>query len=1201
MKSLFQFFLKTTFVFLICTLSTSESQATHYMGVDISYQCLPGTNGCLYMIRHKAYFDCTGSATTSLPGPGPRPNVNFQGLPAGCTTNPLPSGAWADSGYIEVTPVCPGYLTACRTFNASINGVLEAYYTRIYDFCAAPGAVPCTRFNITWGTCCRNNVITSGASGNAIYTGNTQINLSITPCNSSPFFTNPPVPYICAGQIQTFLQDAQDRDGDSLSYKLVACAGSAAANVNYAAGYSPTAPLGPDWRVTLDPFTGEIEMAPNPNGGAAVGVICIEVEEWRNRVKIGSVVRDMQITVITNCTSSNPDVPPITNATLSTLPVGSLGPKLLRACVGAPICFDIPVTSKDTALNYELFWDKIRNTMTGATFFDPNNPTIVDTMRGKNPMGRFCWTPTAPGTYLIDMIVRDDACPIPGSASVTYLINVTQPLINSTISAQPIQNCNAVQLTAIPRSNIPSSYNSYKYTWRGNGNLQPQFNSNLADSSFVHFYPRPSNYFIDLTIEDTFGCVHTFRDFFTLSSGVIANAGPDLTICSGFQFLLGTPDIPGQFYDWSPFRGLNDTTLAQPTFTLTNLNPGQVDTVDYTLYVTDSIGCETYDYVRVVINPSLQVRISPSQPTICRGDSITLRASGGTRYLWSTGDTTATIRYPYDATTRLSVVTFDNGCTSQPEFITVNVDPGPPGDISGSFRVCEGNAAILIGSGAGMGNTSYYWSTTPVSQNPITISNITTDTTVWMIPQDAAGCLGDTVFATVSPSTQPVADFTPNVVCRGVATEFQDLSTIDDGALIDWNWDFGDGTTSSVQNPVHTYAASGTYTVNLTVTSNNGCTEVLQRTVTVEGIPNAAFDFTNVCQGSPSVFTDRSTIPVPGNITDIQWRYGDNNFGSGNLATHQYDTSGFYNVTMIVTSLAGCVDSFTQTVFVHPIPVADFAVTNACQDSVVFSFNGSAVGGGLDQISSYAWDFGDTGAGGNNNSSLEAPTHVYAQAGTKTVTLTVTTGNGCANTTTRDITVFEEPVADFSYTGHCEFDVISFEDQTTIGAATPIVSWDWSFGNGLNSDAPSPRTTYRDVGPGTYPVRLMVVSSEGCSKTVIQDIVIDPNPRAAFRGKNVCPEDTIYFQDLSTIAYTNLDQWLWDFGGAGQGPRGVQNPTFVYNDPGLYTITLTVISVEGCVSITTRQQSVYDHPPLPEITEDTVCISSPAYLIAGAN
>ncbi len=1192
MRPLFVKILKPFFVFLLFAFLTTESKATHYMGVDISYECL---GPCIYRITHKAYFDCKGGATTPLPGPGPTPNVTFAKSPSNCNTNPLPAGPWIQTRYVEVTPVCPGFSTGCTSASSSINGVLEAHYYRDYDFCLG-GSTPCTTFTLSWYNCCRNNAITSGSASNGIYTGKTVIDLTITPCNSSPTFINVPVPYICAGQTQTFIQGAFDPDGDSLSYRLVPCISNAGTNVTYGAGYSFTSPLGTDWRVTLDPFTGEIEMAPNPNGSPVVGVLCIEVEEWRNRVKIGSVVRDMQITVITNCTSSNPDVPPITNPTLTNLPVGTLGPKLLRACAGAPICFDVPVTSKDTALNYQLIWNKVRNTMVGATFFSPANPAIQDTIRGKAPLGRFCWTPTAPGTYLLDVIVIDDACPIPGSASVTYLINVTQPLINSTISAQPINNCNSVQLSAVPRSNIPSGFKNYKYTWRGNGNLQPQFNTNLNDSSLLHNYPRPATYFVDLTITDTFGCAHSFRDFVTLSTGVTADAGPDLTICSGFLFQLGTPHIPGQYYNWTPKKGLSDSTLAQPNFSLTNLNQGVVDTIDYVLYVTDSI-CETEDFVKVVINPSLQVRISPAQPTICRGDSITLRASGGTRYLWSTGDTTASIRYPYSNTTTLSVVTFDNGCTSQAEFVTVKINPGPPGDISGSFRVCDGQSATLIASGA----TNYNWSTTPTNTALIIVANITQDTSVWMIPQDANGCLGDTVFATVSPYAQPVPDFSPTTVCEGIQTEFLDQSTISEGRLISWKWDFGDGTTSNLQHPTHTYQTAGSYTVNLNVTSDNGCQASLQRTVTVENLPDALFDLTNICQGSPTVFTDRSVINAPGVITDIVWKFGDGNGATGSLATHLYDTSGYYNTTLIVTSAAGCVDSFSQTVFVHPIPVASFEVTNACQDSVVFSYNGSSVGGGLDQISTYAWNFGDPASGGNNFSSRKQPTHVYAAAGNKTVILTVTTGNGCVHSTSRDITVFEEPRADFNVTGHCEFDDIFFTDATQISSATPIVAWNWDFGNGIKSDAPNPGTRYRDVGPGTYQVVLTVISSEGCSKTVKKDLVIDPNPRASFKSYNVCPGDTIHFTDLSTIAYTNLDQWLWNFGGQGQGPTGLQNPSFVYDGPGVYPVNMQVVSDKGCGHNALRTVTVYDYPPLPELTEDTVCFSSPAYLIAAAN
>jgi gliding motility-associated-like protein len=1190
MRKLYASLSKSLALLMILMVWASDTQATHFMGIDISYQCL---SPCIYRITWKTYYDCTGGATPRPPNQPGNPTFTFTGTPAGCNSTPLPAGAWVRVQYIEVTPICPGFQTGCSNPTSAINGVREAFYYRDYDVCTG-GSNPCTKFNIGWGSCCRNGVITSGAANGGIYTGNTVIDLTITPCNSSPTFLFAPVPYICAGQPFTFNQGAFDPDGDSLSYRLVNCIANApTTSVGYAGGYSPAQPLGPDWNVRLNPFTGDITMTPNPNGGQVVGVMCIEIEEFRNGVKIGSVVRDMQITVITGCTSTNPTTGGVQNLKIGGVPASPVSRTEVLTCAGTQVCFDIPVISQDTALNYTISWNQQLANL-GATFTD-TAMTVSNTVPGKEPIGRFCWTPTQRGTYSFVVTARDDACPIPGLNQFTVLIYVDNVLQNSTATAVPIQNCNSVELTAFPRTRIQSPYNNiWYYDWSGNGNLQPQHNNNLQDSQLVHLYPAPNNYFYDLTLEDTFGCVHQFRNFFTLNSGVIADAGPDLTICSGFQFQLGSPPIPGQFYRWRPSRGLNDTTVSDPVFTLTNLNIGQVDTIDFSVYVTDSV-CNTEDFVRVVVNPSLQVRINPANPLICRGDSITLTASGGSSYLWSTGDTTASIRVGPFQNTRYSVVTFDNGCTSQPQFVDVSIDPGPPGDISGTFRVCSGDAALLVASGA----TDYFWSNTAQNTATNIISNVTGDSTVYVIPS-TNGCRGDTIFANLSTYPQPVPDFSPTTVCQGIPTEFQDLSTIPGGSIVGWSWNFGDGTISNLQDPTHTYGSAGTYNVTLRVTSDNGCESVLQQSVRVENVPQADFDFTNVCFGSPSAFTDNSNVNPPASIVNYAWKFGDGVQGDGNITTHEYDTSGYYNATLIITTAGGCVDSFTQTVFVHPNPVADFALTNACQDSVVFSFNGSAVGGGLDEIVSYAWDFGDPLSQGNNFSSLARPTHVYEQAGQKTVILTVTTGNGCVDTAIREVTIFEEPRVDFSVEGHCEGEIIYFQDATVISPTTPIVSWNWDMGNGVTSTSPAPNLIYRD-GAGTYPVYLQVTSSEGCTKSMIRDVVIDPSPRALFLPKNACPYDSAQFIDQTQISSGSIVQWDWDFGGPGRGPSGVQNPSFLYDAPGSYQVIMTATSDKGCSRSAAQTVRIFDYAPTPELTEDTVCFSDPAYLIAGAS
>ena len=1170
--------------------------ATHYMGVDITYECI---GPCTYRIFHKTYYDCKGAATSPLPGPPFAPSsFTILGQPSGggACNAPTPIGNWQYVSYTEVTPVCPGFATACTNPASPVNGVLEAVFYRDYNFCN----VNCNTYQITWSSCCRNYAITSGAgtTGTAMYTGETIIDLTVG-CNSSPTFFEPPVPYICAGQPFTFNQGAFDPDFDSLSYALGPCYEGLNDPVPYSVlgGYSPTQPLGSSWDVQINGFTGDVSIMPQP-GAAVVGVICIVVTEWRNGVQIGQVARDMQITVIPGCTSTNPETEGVQNMQIEGIPANPLSFNEVRTCAGVETCFDIPVISQDPTLNYTISWNQ-NLVPFGATFSDPVTGA-ANSFTSALPTGRFCWTPPPGlnGAFFFTVSVRDDACPIPGFNQYTVIVYVENTLRFSDAVGTPV-GCNEVALTALPVSIIPSPYaNVFSYQWSGNGNLQFPFNTQLNDSSLTHLYPAPNSYFFDLTITDTFGCTMDLRGITNLNTGVTANAGPDITLCTDLNFTMGTPALPGQSYLWTPGTGLSSTTIARPVFNVSNLSAGQ-DTINYVLEVTDGT-CTTYDYATVIVNPNLTVAISPVNPSVCPGDSVTLTASGGTNYQWSTGDTAASITVAPANATSYSVVAFTNGCSSPPNFVTVNVTPGPPALIAGDFKVCPDGATTL----AATGGVSYLWSAGAFTQASITLAGINADTTVWVIPYSAAGCPGDTVFATIETYVSPEANFDVPAVCQGLESVFTDLSSLSEGLIISWAWDFGGPAsgaqnTSSLRSPSHIFSQPGSYLVRLTVTSGNGCQDMITQTVTVDPVPNADFTFTNVCQGLPNVFASTSTIAAGGTIASYVWDFGDGTApGNGPNVGHVYNTFGYYNVTLTVTSDNDCAGSFTRTVFVNPNPVAGFEVLSACQDSVVFASTSSTVAGSLDHISTHLWNFGDPGSGAANTSTLANPVHVYASPGIYTLTLTVVTQNGCTDITQREVTVYPSPQADFTYDFTCANVQTQFTDLSSGGTNNPVTLRSWDLGvPGVVSNAVNPIRQYGT--PGTYLVRLAILTQQGCVDTVYKNVVINPVPVARYTATRVCEGDTTEFADLSEISSGGIATWNWDFGD-GLGTSTIPSPAYTYTNSGNYISVLTLTSDSGCVAVRSQGVIVDAIPPRPEVQSDTACFSRPAFLLAAA-
>jgi PKD repeat protein len=158
----------------------------------------------------------------------------------------------------------------------------------------------------------------------------------------------------------------------------------------------------------------------------------------------------------------------------------------------------------------------------------------------------------------------------------------------------------------------------------------------------------------------------------------------------------------------------------------------------------------------------------------------------------------------------------------------------------------------------------------------------------------------------------PIADFT--YIIDGMTVTFTDTSTDPDGIIVGLLWDFGDGTTSTEQNPVHTYAAAGTYTVTLTVTDDDGATGSISKDVTVTGpnLPPIA-DFTYTIDGMTVTFTDNSYDP-DGVIVSWLWDFGDGTTSTEQNPIHTYAVPGTYTVTLTVTDDDGASSSVSKII-----------------------------------------------------------------------------------------------------------------------------------------------------------------------------------------------------------------------------------------------------------------------------------------------
>jgi PKD repeat protein len=200
------------------------------------------------------------------------------------------------------------------------------------------------------------------------------------------------------------------------------------------------------------------------------------------------------------------------------------------------------------------------------------------------------------------------------------------------------------------------------------------------------------------------------------------------------------------------------------------------------------------------------------------------------------------------------------------------------------------------------------------------------------------GC-SDTIIKTTAIYPNPVVSFSVPDVCSLSPAEFSDASTVStahsSNQINDWAWDFGDGNTDDVQNPVHTYAIDSLYNAVLTITTDHNCSAKDSVTVTVFPKPKAKFLNDSLCLGGNSVFQDLSSINSSNGdqIIDWSWDFDDDSVSNTQNPDHTYLTPGNYNTELIVTSDFGCKDTANGTVIVHANPTfsLDIALPNCGQ------------------------------------------------------------------------------------------------------------------------------------------------------------------------------------------------------------------------------------------------------------------------------
>ena len=451
----------------------------------------------------------------------------------------------------------------------------------------------------------------------------------------------------------------------------------------------------------------------------------------------------------------------------------------------------------------------------------------------------------------------------------------------------------------------------------------------------------------------------------------------------------------------------------------------------------------------------------------------------------------------------------------------------------------------------------------------------------------------------------PIPNFMGTPTSGYVPLTVQFTDTSGDSSVTAWSWTFGDGGTSTAQNPSYTYSATGTYTVSLKET-NDGGSNTVTKTNYISVVPHSAppvADFT----ASPTsakvqttvTFTDKST---GSNINTWSWTFGDGGTSTAKNPTHKYAAAGTYTVTLTVTNDGGS-NMKTKTSYItitnNAPPVADFTGTPTSGNApLTVTFTDKSTGSNL---LTWQWNYGD----GSANGTTKNPSHKYTAAGTYTVTLTVTNDGGSstvqkigyitvnpavtatptATATATATATPQPPVPDFTGTPTSGYVALSvtFTDKST-NAPT---SWSWTFGDGGTSNSKNPVHVYNAVG--TYTVTLKATNSAG-SNTItktnyITVIAHNAVPVADFTGTPTSGNEPLTVQFTDTSTGNNIYGWSWTFGDGGTSTA--QNPSYTYATAGTYTVTLKATNDGGSNTKTKTGYIIVSHnaPPVASFIE----------------
>jgi gliding motility-associated-like protein len=490
--------------------------------------------------------------------------------------------------------------------------------------------------------------------------------------------------------------------------------------------------------------------------------------------------------------------------------------------------------------------------------------------------------------------------------------------------------------------------------------------------------------------------------------------------------------------------------------------------------------------------------------------------------------------------------------------------------------------------------------------------------TVMLMVKDENSC-ADTMKATFRVSAaSPNFTMSANPICLSSGSVTMINTTLQTpDPITSYSWNFGDGSAINTQtNPTHFYTSatipSQSYTISLTATNSEGCTDTKTLTIQVNN-PSAALS--NIpslpCVGTPVVFT-----APPGYVTyTFSFGVGNPVTVNTNTVSYTYTAAGVYTSSVSIIDNGGCKSSSNNNVSVQGTPTANFSFSSANATSTNNICTGSPVtfistSNSQHQLN-YNWNL-NTGSPVVNSGTVVS---TYTAVGQIPISLTVTTiPNGCVSVITKTLSIFGAKAnLQLDKTTICLGNAITFN----VKDSSTVYAWQWDFAGGVTSPtiyaspAPSPTvsniyTFYPASTNGSATVSITYWSSQmACAYSATQAIQILKIDADFIRNSEIQKSDSIHCLNVPDI-FSNTTpgssnyNFSWAFGDGATGSGSSAN--YTYPTAGVYQVTLTVTDpVNNCLGYSVKNMTIQPLPSVSIIAPDSVCQNAPFVLIGNTS